>query len=130
VSSKETLTGHIDILKNALNAVFPMEAAMPMIVAEAIIQAYKRKGWDIFSNQNQLIEEPFALNSGAWPNFSDMIRELDSVIESKGMGKEFEEKYRGSLVARLTDLTKGTKSRMLNARHSIDFDALLDESGF
>ncbi|WP_312803306.1 ATP-binding protein [Atlantibacter hermannii] len=127
VSSKETLTGHIDILKNALNAVFPMEAAMPMIVAEAIIQAYERKGWDIFSNQNLLIEEPFALNSGAWPNFSDMIRELDSVIESKGMGKEFEEKYRGSLVARLTDLTKGTKSRMLNARHSIDFDALLDK---
>lgn len=127
VSPKETLTGHIDILKNALNAVFPMEAAMPMIVAEAIIQAYERKGWDIYSNQNMLIDTPFALNSGAWPNFSDMIRELDSVIESKGMGKEFEEKYRGSLVARLTDLTKGTKSRMLNARHSIDFDALLDK---
>lgn len=127
VSPKEHLAGHIDILKNALTAVFPMEAAMPMIVGEAIIRAYEHKGWDIHGSQNLLHDDPFALNSGAWPNFSDMIRELDAVISSKGMGREFEEKYRGSLVARLTDLTIGTKSRMLNARHSINFDALLDK---
>lgn len=127
VSPKEHLAGHIDILKNALTAVFPMEAAMPMIVGEAIIRAYEHKGWDVHGSQNLLIDDPFALNSGAWPNFSDMIRELDAVILSKGMGREFEEKYRGSLVARLTDLTIGTKSRMLNARHSINFDALLDK---
>lgn len=127
VSAGEHLAGHIDILKNALTAVFPMEAAMPMIVAEAIILAYENKGWDIHSSQNLLIDDPFVVNSGAWPNFSDVIAELDTVIKSKGMGREFEEKYRGSLVARLTDLTKGTKSRMLNVRHSLDFDALLDK---
>ena len=127
VSAAEHLPGHIDILKNALTAVFPMEAAMPMIVAEAIILAYEKKGWDICNSRNLLTDDPFAVNSGVWPNFSDMIAELDTVIESKGMGREFEEKYRGSLVARLTDLTKGTKSRMLNVRHSLDFDALLDK---
>lgn len=127
VSPGEQLTGHIDILKNALTAVFPMEAAMPMIVTEAIILAYEKKGWDIHNNHNVLFESPFAVNSGAWPNFSDMIAELGNVIKSKGMGQEFEQKYQGSLVARLTDLTKGTKSRMLNVRHSLDFDALLDK---
>jgi hypothetical protein len=43
------------------------------------------------------------------------------------MGKEFEEKYRGSLVARLTSLTLGTKGRMLNTRRSMDFAQLLDK---
>jgi hypothetical protein len=56
-----------------------------------------------------------------------MIHELDSVIKSKGMGKDFEEKYRGSLVARLTSLTLGTKGRMLNTRRSMNFDQLLDK---
>ena len=127
VSSKEKLSSHIDILKNTLNAVFPMEAAMPYIVEEAIIEAYKVKGWDIHSGENWLIDSPFAVDSDAWPNFSDMIAELDGIIVAKKMGQEFTEKYRGSLVARLSNLTLGTKGRMLNCRHSINFDQLLDQ---
>lgn len=125
-SRRSNLAAHIDILKNTLNAVYPMEAAMPYIVEEAIIQAYRRKGWDIHTSSNCLLDEPFAPNSGAWPTFADVIGELDPVIDSKKMGTEFREKYRGSLVARLSNLTLGTKGRMLNCRGSIDFDRLLD----
>ncbi len=127
VCPEESLAGHIDTLKATLAAVFPMEAAMPYIVAEAIIKAYQHKGWDIHSGENDLYDEPFASGSHAWPTFSDMLAQLDTVITSKGMGREFEEKYRGSLVARLTDLTLGTKGRMLNTPHSINFDLLLDK---
>lgn len=127
VSSDENLAGHIDTLKATLSAVFPMEASMPYIVAEAIIRAYKAKGWDIHSGENFLVDEPWADDSTAWPIFSDMIHELDAVITSAGMGKEFEEKYKGSLVSRLSDLTLGTKGRMLNTRRSLNFDALLDK---
>ena len=127
VSPHENLAGHIDTLKATLSAVFPMEASMPYIVAEAIIRAYKTKGWDIHSGDNFLVDDPWADGSHAWPIFSDMIQELDGVIKSAGMGREFEEKYRGSLVSRLTDLTLGTKGRMLNTRQSLDFDALLDK---
>lgn len=127
VSAREMLASHIDILKNTLAAVYPMEAAMPYIVEEAIIAAYQRKGWDIHGNVNYLIDEPFAVGSEAWPNFSDVIDELKGVILSKNMGKEFEEKYLGSLVARLSNLTLGTKGRMLNCRQSLDFDSMLDQ---
>ncbi|PHR55791.1 MAG: hypothetical protein COA47_13685 [Robiginitomaculum sp.] len=122
-----SLMGHISVLKATLTATFPMEAAMPSIVEEAIIQAYNSRGWDIYSNDNYLFDDPFAANSQAWPTFTDMIAALDEIIKSKGMGKEFEEKYQGSLVARLTNLTLGIKGRMLNTRYSIDFDALLDK---
>ena len=127
VSPQENLAGHIDTLKATLSAVFPMEASMPYIVANAIIAAYKAKGWDIHSNDNFLVADPWAVGSHAWPIFSDMIHELEAVIKAAGMGREFEEKYKGSLVSRLTDLTLGTKGRMLNTRQSIDFDALLDK---
>ena len=127
ISPDENLAGHIDTLKATLSAVFPMEASMPYIVANAIICAYKAKGWDIHSGENFLVDDPWADGSHAWPIFSDMIQELDGVIKAAGMGREFEEKYRGSLVSRLTDLTLGTKGRMLNTRQSLDFDALLDK---
>lgn len=127
VSSKENLSSHIDILKNTLNAVFPMEAAMPYIVEEAIIKAYEAKGWNIHTGDNWRFDDPFAAKTNAWPNFSDMIAELDGIIAAKKMGQEFTEKYRGSLVARLSNLTLGTKGRMLNCRKSINFDQLLDQ---
>ncbi|WP_369989576.1 hypothetical protein [Pseudomonas xanthosomatis] len=126
VSSRQNLASHISVLNATLAAVFPMEAAMPSIVEEAIIEAYKAKGWDIHSTQNYLLDDPWRSGSDAWPTFSDMIAKLDKVISSKKMGKEFEEKYRGSLVARLTSLTLGVKGRMLNSRYSMNFDQLLD----
>lgn len=127
VSLQENLAGHIDLLKATLTAVFPMEASMPYIVAEAIINAYKNKGWDIHSGENFFYEDPWASDAQAWPTFAEMIAELDGVIRSAGMGKEFEEKYRGSLVSRLKDLTVGTKGRMINTRRSLDFNQLLDK---
>lgn len=127
VSRHQSLASHIDTLKATLAAVFPMEAAMPQIVEEAIINAYAKKGWMIHENENLLVDDPWAPDSEVWPTFSDMITELDTVIKSKGMGREFEEKYRGSLVARLTSLTLGTKGRMLNTRRSMNLDRLLDK---
>lgn len=127
VSPQENLTGHIDLLKATLTAVFPMEASMPYIVAEAIINAYKSKGWDIHSGENFFHSAPRKPDAQAWPTFTDMIAELDGVIKSARMGMEFEEKYRGSLVSRLKDLTVGTKGRMINTRYSLEFDQLLDK---
>jgi hypothetical protein len=127
VSRHQSLASHIDTLKATLAAVFPMEAAMPQIVEEAIINAYAKKGWMIHENENLLVDDPWAPDSDVWPTFSDMIGELDAVIKSKKMGTEFEEKYRGSLVARLTSLTLGTKGRMLNTRRSMNLDQLLDK---
>ena len=128
VNPKVKLAGHIATLTSTLTAAYPMEAAMPQLVEEAIIAAYETYGWDIRTGENELFDDPWdtSVQGQCWPIFSDMIAELDQLIASKGMGKEFEEKYRGSLVARLSNLTEGTKGPMLNTRRSLDFDALLD----
>ncbi|WP_179953294.1 ATP-binding protein [Desulfobotulus mexicanus] len=128
VSSRQNLSGHISTLTATLTAVYPMEAAMPQLVEEAIILAYRKLGWDIQGNRNYLERDPWSKSAAGrvWPTFTDMLGELDGLIQSKGMGREFEEKYRGSLVARLSNLTEGIKGRMLNTRRSMNFDALLD----
>ena len=129
VSKEHYLAGHISILTATLTAVFPMEAAMPQLVEEAIIDSYKKLGWDIHSSENLFIADPWDLSNDetVWPTFSDFICALEGIIKSKGMGAEFEEKYLGSLVAKFTNLTKTSKGRMLNVRRSIDFGALLDK---
>ncbi|ENO3977050.1 ATP-binding protein [Aeromonas veronii] len=129
VTSQQNLAGHIAILTATLTSVYHMEAAMPQLVEEAIKLAYEGLGWNIHTGENLFSDDPWAAEECGryWPIFSDMISKLDALIGSKGMGREFEEKYRGSLVARFTNLTDGVKGRMLNTRRSLDFDALLDK---
>lgn len=127
VSKHQNLTGHISMLKATMAAVFPMEASMPFMVEQAIIRAYEDKGWDIATNSNYLVDDPYQPNSHVWPTFSDMIGKLDEVIKSAEIGKEFEEKYRGSLVSRLSSLTDGIKGIMIDTPRSIDFHKMLDQ---
>ena len=123
----EKLAGHIDILKATFAAVFPMEASMPYLIEEAIVRSYESKGWDIHTSKNFLFESPFQCNGQAFPIMSEMLEQLKAVIESKGFGADLQQKYEGSLISRLDNLTVGSKGRMLNTRVSIDVSALLDQ---
>lgn len=123
----QALSGHIDTLKATFAAVFPMEASMPYLIEEAIVCSYESKGWDIHSSENFLYENPWAVNGQAFPIMSEMLEQLKQVIASKGFGADLQQKYEGSLISRLDNLTVGSKGRMLNTRVSIDVNALLDQ---
>lgn len=125
VRQGQRIKSHAGFLKNAFAAVFPMEASMPMMVEAAILAAYEEKGWDLDENEYLLGDDPFDPLSDAWPTMSLMIEQLDRLIPTYGLGKEFEEKYRGSLVSRLRSLTDGTLGRVLDVRQSMDFHSLL-----
>ena len=126
VREGQRIKSHAGFLKNVFAAVFPMEASMPMMVEAAILAAYEEKGWDIDDNEFLTGGDPFNPLARAWPTMSDMIRQLDRLIPTYGLGKEFEEKYRGSLVSRLRSLTDGTLGQVLDVPQSLSFDALLD----
>jgi hypothetical protein len=121
----QRIKSHAGFLKNVFAAVFPMEASMPMMVEAAILAAYEAKGWDIDENEFLDGDNPFDPLCRAWPTLSDMITQLDRLIPTYKMGREFEEKYRGSLVSRLRSLTDGTLGRVLDVPQSLDFQALL-----
>ena len=123
----EQLVGHIDTLKATFAAVFPMEASMPYLIEEAIVRSYESKGWDIHTSRNFLFENPFNCQGQAFPIMSEMLEQLKIVIKSKGFGDDLQQKYEGSLISRLDNLTIGSKGRMLNTRVSIDVSKLLDQ---
>ncbi|KXS54835.1 MAG: ATPase-like protein [Marinobacter sp. T13-3] len=126
IRKEKSIKSHASFLKNVFTTVFPMEASMPMMIEAAILAAYEDKGWDIDQNEFLPDADPFDPLTRAWPTMGDMITRLDSIIISYGLGKEFEEKYRGSLVSRLRSLTDGTLGQVLDVPQSIDFEALLD----
>lgn len=127
IRKEQRIKSHAGFLKNVFTTIFPMEASMPMMVEGAILAAYEEKGWDL--DRNEFLDEgdPFAPETRAWPTMSDMIRQLDLLIPTYNMGKEFEEKYRGSLVSRLRSLTDGTLGEVLDVPQSIDFIQLLKQ---
>lgn len=123
----EHLLSHIDTLKATFAAVFPMEASMPYLIEEAIVKSYETKGWDIHTSQNYFYSNPWQSNGECFPIMSEMLIELEEVIESKKFGQELQEKYRGSLISRLDNLTIGSKGRMLNTRRSINIIDLMNQ---
>ena len=126
VRKGQRIKSHAGFLKNVFAAIFPMEASMPAMVEAAILAAYEDKGWDVDDNDFLPGDDPFDPASRAWPTMTDMIGQLDRLIPTYKMGKEFEEKYRGSLVSRLRSLTDGTLGQVLDVPQSLSFDALLE----
>ena len=121
----ESLSGHIDMLKATFTAVFPMEASMPYLIEEAIVRSYQDKGWDINQNENLFYDNPWENPSECFPIFSEVLETLKDVIASKNFGRELQEKYEGSLISRLDNLTLGAKGKMLNTRTSINIKEML-----
>ncbi|MGD9889066.1 MAG: hypothetical protein AB7S56_07360, partial [Halothiobacillaceae bacterium] len=128
VHKRQKITAQVSLIQATLSAVFPMEASMPQLVEMAIIRAYEARGWDIHRNENLFEDEPWRKDSTAWPTFSDMIAQLDIIIPEQKMGKEFEEKYRGSLVSRLSGLTRGVLGTTLDVPYSMDFNQLIERN--
>lgn len=122
----ESLSGHIDMLKAAFTASFPMEAAMPHLIEQGLVAVYEKAGWDIHRTTNFRFEErEWSCNGQCWPTLDEFLESLSLVIGKQGLGRELEEKYRGSLQARLGSLLVGAKGKMLNTRNSEDFSELI-----
>jgi hypothetical protein len=122
----ETISSHIDLLMATFQAVYPMEASMPYILKEAIINCYEKLGWDLESNENKYSENPWEEDGLYWPIFSNLVAELKVVVLSKKFATELRDNYIGSLVSRFTDLTIGTRGSIFNVPLSMNFEKLIE----
>ena len=90
---------HIDRLLDVFNVCWPMYAAMPAVLKDAIIKAYESCGWDLITSENKKGE--------IFPTFIDVCDEIDGIINSSDYSDENKGNYRGSLKTRLKSLTNG-----------------------
>ena len=99
---------HIDRLIEIFNVCWPMYAAMPAVLKDALLQAYESCGWDLAISHNQYSDELF-------PTFTDLLNELVVVIQNSAYSDEVKSNYTGSLVTRIKSLTNGLNGQIFAA---------------
>lgn len=111
---------HIDRLIEIFNVCWPMYAAMPAVLKEAILNAYEDCGWDLYKSKNKYANDLF-------PTFADLLNELVSTINSSAYSEEVKSNYQGSLVTRVKSLNNGICKQIFSGRELGD-QALFDEN--
>lgn len=109
---------HIDRLIEIFNVCWPMYAAMPAVLKDAVLQAYESCGWDLAESVNQYCDDLF-------PTFADLLNELIDVIQHSAYSEEVKSNYTGSLVTRIKSLTNGLNGQIFSA-NELDNHTLFD----
>ena len=110
---------HIDRLVEIFNVCWPMYAAMPAVLKDAILQSYQSCGWDLSESVNCNFEELF-------PTFSDLLEQLIDVLNKSQYSEEVKSNYIGSLVTRIKSLTNGINGQIF-VSDEIGDEALFDK---
>ena len=111
---------HIERLIEIFNACWPMYAAMPAILKEAVEEVYRKAGWQLESSLN--------FNSvPQYPTMMQLVEVLPKVIEKSGYAEEVKSNYVGALVTRVKSLTTGLLSNVF-VDNEIDNEILFDEN--
>lgn len=111
---------HADRLIEIFNVCWPMYAAMPAVLKEAVLNAYEDCGWDLLKSTNKYSEHLF-------PTFADLIQELEWVINTSAYSEEVKSNYKGSLVTRVKSLANGINGEIFSGQEIGDVK-LFDEN--
>ncbi len=111
---------HIDRLVEIFNVCWPMYAAMPAVLKEAILNSYEDCGWDLYNSTNKFSNKLF-------PTFADLLNELVLVINTSAYSEEVKSNYQGSLVTRVKSLNNGLCKQIFSG-HELGDAALFDEN--
>lgn len=110
---------HIDRLAELFNACWPMYAAMPAILKEAMEQAYRSCGWDLLRSD---------CPDGCFPTFRDLLEALPGVIAASQYSADTSSDYRGALLTRVRSLTNGIYGQLFCTDGELEPAQLFDQS--
>ena len=110
---------HIDRLVEIFNACWPMYAAMPAVLKDAIERVYKDKGW-VFSNPAYYSED--------FPTFADLIKVLPDIMNESLYSADTKSDYSGALITRVKSLTNGINGEIFCSSKEISNEALFDKN--
>lgn len=111
---------HLDRLIEIFNVCWPMYAAMPAVLKEAVEKSYEDAGWNLTESKN-----PFGEN--LYPTFADVTRNIKTIIDSSEYDSENKGAYKGSLITRLKSLTNGING-LIFTTNEISNKELFDEN--
>lgn len=111
---------HLDRLIEIFNVCWPMYAAMPAVLKEAVEKSYEDCGWNLTESTNKY-------GSELYPTFADVTRNIRTIIDSSEYDAENKGAYKGSLITRLKSLTNGINALIFNT-NELDNKDLFDEN--
>lgn len=109
---------HLDRLVEIFNVCWPMYAAMPAVLKDAVTRSYEDCGWDLAASDN-----PYGAD--LFPCFADVARNVREILDSSEYDAENKGAYKGSLLTRLNSLTNGLNGMMLSSSE-VDATVLFD----
>ncbi|GAB6721377.1 DUF87 domain-containing protein [Streptococcus uberis] len=111
---------HMDRLIEVFNVAWPMYAAMPAVLKNAIEKSYLACGWDLLTSTNKL-------NIRLFPSFVDVVENIKLIIDSSDYDNENKGAYKGSLVTRIESLTNGING-LIFTNDEIDEESLFNQN--
>ena len=110
---------HIDRLVEIFNACWPMYAAMPAVLKDAIERSYQKVGWDLRNSESE---------KGIFPTFFDLLDILPGVMEESHYSKDTQSDYVGALCTRVKSLTNGIYGSVLCAEDALSDAEMFDQN--
>jgi hypothetical protein len=110
---------HLDRLVEMFNVCWPMYAAMPAILKESMEKAYIASGWNISTSENP--------KGNVFPNFTDLLEQIEIVIDESKYSADSKGDYSGALCTRVRSLTNGLNGLIFCNNDLTDAD-LFDKS--
>lgn len=97
---------HLDRLVEIFNVCWPMYAAMPAILKEAMEKAYIAVGWNISTSEYE------KEGKCKYPNFADLLEQIEKVINDSKYSADSKGDYSGALLTRVRSLTNGLNGQI------------------
>lgn len=109
---------HLDRLVEIFNACWPMYAAMPAVLKDAIERAYIDAGWDLQKSENEY---------EIYPTFADVLYQINTVMEESKYSADSKGDYIGALSTRIKSLTNGING-MIFTNDELSDNELFDKN--
>ena len=109
---------HIDRLVEIFNACWPMYAAMPAVLKDAVERVYINCGWSLTDSTNVM---------NKFPTFADLKEVLPAVVQESNYSADTQSDYIGALVTRVKSLTNGINGQIFCSNNEIPAAKLFDE---
>lgn len=121
---------HIDRLIEIFNVCWPMYAAMPAVLKDAVERAYLAAGWNLQTSECRYAD---AGGTPLFPSFADVLRQIHVVMEESDYSSDSKGDYKGALCTRLKSLTNGLYGQIftgsdLSAEELFDRNVIVDLS--
>lgn len=114
-----SVLSHVDRLKSILNATFPMQEALPILLEEVLFAVYSKP-------INWLDSQPPPFGSPR-PTLRQMYDSVREVVKQKGYEDRVTANLTAALMTRLNSLRRGWKGRLFDQPDSTPWSEMFDQ---